>query len=127
MKQALLQRIFARLLTDSILSDNVIEYTNPPSLTDLPMKGVVDKDMLLNQYSPGGAQVEYDVVAGTTPISQTIPYTDIINPTVLFRLPDGTNYTGYLGYQDTGTDIVVTSPTEDGTTSIDTYTVIIKA
>lgn len=127
MKGALLQRIFARLLTDSILSDNVIEYTDAPSLTDLPDQGLVTKNMLLSQYSPGGAQVEYDVVAGTTPISQTIPYTDITNPTVLFRLPDGTNYTGYLGYQDTGTDIVLTSPDMGDGTSADTYTVIIKA
>lgn len=125
MKGAFLQRIFA-LLGDSIFSDNVIEYSDPPSLTDMPDNGVITKNMLLSQYSPSGEQVEYDVVAGTTSVSQTIPYADITNPTVLFRDASGNNYTGYTGYQDTGTDIVVTSPDMGDGTSADTYTVIIK-
>jgi len=66
-----------------------------------------------------------DIFQGVTPVVITVPYTGFTNPTVLFRDSSGNNYTP-VNYQDTGTDVVVTSP-DDGTGhSADTYTVIIK-
>lgn len=126
MKQALLQRIFARLIGDSIYSDNVIEYTNAPSLTDLPDQGLVTKNMLLSQYSPGGVQVVTSIVGGTTGNPITVPYTDIINPTLIYRNADGSSYSGAVNNIDTGDTIVLTGD-DDGTGKFaDSFSFIIK-
>jgi len=65
------------------------------------------------------------ITAGTTPVSLTVAYSGITNPTVLFRDASGNNYTP-VGYQDTGTSIVLTSPDKGDGTSADTYSMVIK-
>lgn len=126
MKLALLQRIFAKLTTDTILSDNVIEYFDDRFLPDLPDNGLITKAMMVS-YVPGAvAPISTTITAGTTPVSLTVPYTDMVDPTILFRTTDGHPYSP-VDYQDTGSSVVLTSP-DDGTgKSADTYTMIIKA
>lgn len=126
MKQALLQRIFARLVTDSILSDNVIEYTDPPSLTDLPDDGLVTKNMMQEQFPVPGAQVTQLITGGITPNPTTVPYTGFVNPTLIFRNADGSNYTGLTSNVDDGSSIVLTGDDDGSGHFIDSFTIIIK-
>lgn len=127
MKIALLQRIFALLTTDNIISDNVIVYSNPPSLTDLPDAGLVTKNMLESQYTPSGTPVVTSIVGGTTANPITVAYTGFEYPTLVFRNSDGSNYAGAVNNVDNGSSIVLTGD-DDGTGHFaDSFTFIIKA
>lgn len=126
MKGALLQRIFARLIGDSILSDNVIEYTNPPSLTDLPDNGLVTKIMIETEYPVPGAQVTTVIISGVTENPITVPYGMMVNPTLIFRNADGSNYSGAVNNVDTGSAIVLTGDDDGFGHFEDSFTFIIK-
>jgi hypothetical protein len=126
MKIALLQRIFALLTTDSILSDNVIEYTDPPSFTDLPDNGLVTKNMIETQYPVPGAQVVTAIEAGVTANPITVAYGTMINPTLIFRNSDGSNYSGAVNNVDTGAGITLTGDDDGAGHFADSFSFIIK-
>lgn len=75
---------------------------------------------------PPVPDIVQSITGGVTTIPQTIAHTGMTWPTVIFRDGSGNVYSGATS-QDTGTDIVVTGDTGDGTTFADSFVVIIKA
>lgn len=127
MKLAFLQRIFGLSDGTPIISDNVIEYFDPPSLTDMPDNGLVTKSMLENALPPNGAQVITEIIGGTTPNPITVPYTGFVNPTLIFRNANGSNYSGATNNVDTGAEIVLTGDDDGSGHFADSFSFVIKA
>lgn len=77
-----------------------------------------------------GGQVTQLITGGTTPMPTDIPYTSFINPTVMFKNEDGSDYAGAFAqdnaYAGTPVNSITVTGNADGTHFIDTFWVIIK-
>lgn len=111
----------------SIMSDSVIEYLDPPSLTDLPDNGLVTKNMLENALPPTPTdQIITPIVSGVTGNPKTVNYGEMVNPTLIFRNSDGSNYSGAVNNIDNGTEIVLTGDDDGSGKFADSFSFIIK-
>lgn len=63
------------------------------------------------------------IIGGVTPNPITVPYISAIAPILVFRKPDGSNYSGAVTNTDTGTSIILTG--DGGATFQDTFNFII--
>jgi hypothetical protein len=71
-------------------------------------------------------QIEIGIIGGVTMMPLTVPYTGFINPTIIYRKSDGSNYGGAVNNVDTGSAIILTGDSDGSGHFADSFTMVIK-
>lgn len=87
----------------------------------------ITKKEFVDNSEPALAQIITPIVGGTTGNPITVDYVGMINPTLIFRNADGSNYGGAVNNVDNGTGIVLTGDFDPtGTFFANSFSFIIK-
>lgn len=108
------------------MSDNPIHYANRYELGDLEDDDLVTKYLLENNISPVVGQITTEITAGVTTNPITVAHTGMVNPTLIFRNADGSNYGGAVNNVDDGTSIELTGDGDGSGKFADSFTWIMK-
>jgi hypothetical protein len=115
------------MLGGPIISASDIVYSDPPTLSDLEDNGLVTKDMLLGSMPIAPTdQIGTVITGGVTANPITVNYGAMVNPTLIFRNADGSNYGGAVNNVDNGTEIVLTGDDDGAGHFADSFNFIIK-
>jgi hypothetical protein len=115
------------MLGGPIISASDIVYSDPPTLSDLEDNGLVTKDMLLGSMPIAPPdQIGTVITGGVTANPITVNYGAMVNPTLIFRNADGSNYGGAVNNVDNGTEIVLTGDDDGAGHFADSFNFIIK-
>jgi hypothetical protein len=71
-------------------------------------------------------QITTPITSGVTGNPITVAYTGMVNPTLIFRNGDGSNYSGATNNVDNGTEIILTGDDDGHGKFADTFSFIIK-
>lgn len=124
--ESVISRIISAIKGDKVAVRENLFYDTVKGNLDFEDDDLINKRTVEAIISGGTLQITTNIVAGTTPNPKTVAYSGMVNPSLVFRNLDGSNYSGATNNVDNGTDIVLTGD-DDGTGHFaDTFTFIIK-
>jgi hypothetical protein len=112
-----------RSVADFVTSESRISYKTTYDISALNPNDLITKAMFIDGPF---AQITTPIMGGVTPNPVTITYGAMINPTIILRNNDGSNYSGSANNVDNGTEIVLTGDDNGSGKFADTFNIILK-